>query len=152
HLRAGLVYRQRWALFRQELERRVGEGILPVEKGAKAEADFFCVAGLDDRRVRPGEQVALQRRPPFVDRPLRRVAEQRGRLAADAGDVFDDEVVVTEVGVRDAQAKYGVGQNGRVAFQAGCHFAAEQKLDAQAQPGAAAVEADTGIPILLLVL
>src|SRR5439155_20924421 len=82
--------------------RLVGGGL---EEFRQTQPDFMFAAGFDDRRVRAGEQVALDRRPPLFERRVRRLADDLRRLAADARDVLELQVVVFQIRLGHLQVK-----------------------------------------------
>src|SRR5262249_31558169 len=130
----------------------MGHGVFPVQQLADAEADLLAVAGLDDGGAGPREQLRLQRRVPLTEPALDRVAEELGELAAHPRDVLDHEAVLTKPRPPHAQPEDRIGQEAAAVFQTGDELAVEQHLDAQPGAGAAAIQPNAGLPVLLLVM
>ena len=60
----------------------------------EADAYFFCIRGLFDGGIRFGQQISLQRRVPATHTVLKRIPQELGCVAAYAGDVLDNEMIV----------------------------------------------------------
>src|SRR5439155_1562053 len=82
----------------------------------------------DSGGVRLLEQLALQGRPHLLDDGDYRLAHHLRRVAADAGRVFDDQAIVAEVAVDDADVDDEVGQQAALVLQPGGHLARQRQV------------------------
>jgi hypothetical protein len=125
----------------------------PGSAAGERHPHLLGVGGLDDGRVRLGQQVAFEFRLERLDGVDQRLADQLGRVPADPGRVVDHQTLVEQLGfrhphpddqVRDRQqaTRLGLGPGGRLAPQ-------QHRRPAPAA-GLAAVEPPAVPPQLLL--
>src|SRR5262245_13771649 len=122
------------------------------EELAQPDADLLRVARLDDGGVGLVDEVPLQRRPPQVQIRPGRVADQLRRVAADADDVFEDDVVVAEVGGSYPQPEDRVREELPLVLETRRRLAAERQVYPGPAADAGREQTAAGLPALPLVL